>query len=178
MDRHPTRTLAACLLACVLAAAPALAAEPKPAAGPEGPTADDLDTLLTPVAEPPGPAAPAPPVTDSRVPAKDRKAARERINPLAGDPVAVSKGRLLFAANCHVCHAVDDGGPDPDSGFSPPPRDFTLPEFQATRTDGEIFYVIKNGVEDTAMLPWASRLTDREVWFLVDYIRTLAKDGP
>jgi mono/diheme cytochrome c family protein len=178
MDRRVTRQVAPWLLGLALAAgaASALAAEPKSDAGPEGPAAEDLDTLLKPVAAPPNPNAEAPPVTQPRVPPRDLNAARARPNPVADDPKAIPKGRLLFAANCRVCHAIADGGPDPDSGFSPPPRDFAGAEFQAGRTDGEIFYVIKNGVDDTAMLAWASRLTDREIWYLVAYIRTLA--GP
>lgn len=168
------------MLACALVAWAGAggAAEPEPPAGREGPPAEALDTLLEPMSKPPDPAAEMPPVSQPRVPPADLKAARTLHNPVAEDPVAVSKGRLLFAANCRVCHGPAEEGPDPDSGFSPPPRDFASTEFQASRTDGEIFFVTKNGVDETAMLPWASRLTDREIWYLVTYIRTLEGADP
>lgn len=168
------RLLAAALLAWAGAATAAGAAEPQ-APPATAPAEGHLDTLLKPVGPPPDPSAQAPPVTDPRVPEAELEAARKLVNPLVNDPEAFSKGRLLFAANCRVCHGPPDLGPGPDTGFAPPPRDFSSPAFQGARTDGELFYAIKHGVEGTTMLPWASRLSDREIWYLVSYIRVAAE---
>jgi mono/diheme cytochrome c family protein len=165
--------LAAALFAWAGAAPISHAAEPQmPPAGNAG---EHLDTLLKPVGPPPEAA--TPPITDPRVPEADLEAARKLTNPVGDEAEAFSKGRLLFAADCRVCHGPPDAGPDPDTGFSPPPRDFSSAAFQNARSDGELFYVIKHGVEDSTMLPWASRLSDREIWYLVTYIRGAAEGG-
>lgn len=150
------------------------AAEPAPTAGSEAPPREDLNRLMGPA---PAAAAEAP-VPESRVPEEHRKEVRLLVNPVTGDAAAVSKGGLLFAANCRVCHGSASEGPPPDSGFNPPPRDFRSAAFHAARTDGELFYAIRHGVDGTAMLPWDGRLSDREIWMLVAYIRTRAGTAP
>lgn len=174
MDRNGPRTPWAWLLAGALLAAPACVLAAEPSGGREGPAEEHLDTLMQPTAPAAEPLPDAPPVTESRVPSAALGAARKLQNPVASDPEAFAKGRLLFAANCRVCHGPPDVGPDADTGLSPPPRDFNSAAFQNARTDGELFYVIKNGVEGTSMLPWASRLAEREIWYLVTYIRETA----
>jgi len=159
-------------------AAAAWAVEPAAPAGAEAPAEDHLDILLEPVAPGEEPVEAAPPVGIPRVPEADLPAARGLVNPVVSDPAAVSRGRLLFAAHCRVCHGPPDIGPDEDIGLSPPPRDFSSEAFQNARSDGEIFYVIKHGVAGTAMLPWDGRLGDREIWYLVTYIRAAASPAP
>ena len=41
-------------------------------------------------------------------------------------------------------------------------------------TDGEIFTVIKQGVPPTMMAGWDGRMSDAEIWSIVNYIRALA----
>jgi len=164
----------ACLLSGPVAA---WAVEPAPAAGPEAPPAEAMHPMTNPMtAAPPAPAEEE--IPKSRVPEGGRKAIRRLVNPVEGDPAAVSKGGLLFAANCRVCHGPAAEGPPADSGFTPPPRDFRSTAFHAARADGELFYAIRHGIDDTAMLPWEGRLTDREIWMLVAYIRTRAGTMP
>ena len=41
-------------------------------------------------------------------------------------------------------------------------------------TDGEIFTNIRNGIgPDSAMKSWKSRMTDAEIWNVVNYLRSL-----
>ena len=51
--------------------------------------------------------------------------------------------------------------------------DFTNPATLKDRTDGEIFYIIKNGHQD--MAPEGPRVKTEENWDLVNYVRSLAK---
>jgi hypothetical protein len=51
--------------------------------------------------------------------------------------------------------------------------DFSDPNAFKDRTDGEIFYMIKNGNQD--MPPEGQRVTLRENWDLVNYVRSLSK---
>jgi mono/diheme cytochrome c family protein len=51
--------------------------------------------------------------------------------------------------------------------------DFTDAGALKDRTDGEIFYIIKNGHED--MPPEGNRIKPEENWDLVNYVRSMAK---
>lgn len=145
---------------------------------PASPHAAGSEPALSPASET-GPARAAEaPLADSPVPAAERAKVRRMANPLAGDPAALSKGRLLFAANCQVCHGGPGEGPPANAGFQPPPRDFRSAAFHAARTDGEIFYAIRHGIDGTAMLPWEGRLSESETWMLVAYIRSRATAAP
>ncbi len=43
-------------------------------------------------------------------------------------------------------------------------------------TDGDVFDAIKNGVgPDFNMIPWNDRLTDDDVWNVVNYLTSIAK---
>jgi mono/diheme cytochrome c family protein len=168
MGRLRAYGVAGWLAGVCLLMAPAVAAAAEAEGPPEGPAGGALKSIL---ATPPAAAAEVP-VPKSPVPDADRKAVAALVNPVAGDPSAVSKGGLLFAANCKVCHGSLSEGPPPDAGFTTPPRDFRSAAFHAARSDGELFWAIKHGVDDTAMLPWDGRLSDADIWMLVAYLRT------
>lgn len=51
--------------------------------------------------------------------------------------------------------------------------DFTNPDTLKERTDGELFYIIKNGLND--MPAEGPRVKTEEAWDLVNYVRTFAK---
>ena len=83
--------------------------------------------------------------------------ARERKNPAADTAAVVSDGMEHFADHCAVCHG-NDGGGDTEMGRGLYPRapDMRLPATQ-NLTDGELFYIIENGVKLTGMPAWARR---------------------
>ena len=60
-----------------------------------------------------------------------------------------------------------------------PPRDHTDAAYMASRTDEQLFAVIKHGGaaqgKSALMPPWGGRLSDREIAALVAYLRTLSK---
>ena len=74
----------------------------------------------------------------------------------------------LFKQKCSMCHGVDGKG---YSALKTP--DFTDPKVQASLTDKEIVETIKNGKKDTAMPPFADKLSDDQIKSLVTYIRSL-----
>jgi mono/diheme cytochrome c family protein len=51
--------------------------------------------------------------------------------------------------------------------------DFTNPDVQKARTDGEWFYITRKGKGE--MPPEGDRVKDEEVWNIVNYIRAFAK---
>ena len=83
----------------------------------------------------------------------------------------IAAGRELYQKRCDVCHAYDGGGQtDLSGGLYPPPVSLRKLDI-SKRTDGELFYFIRNGVRNTGMPGW--QLPDRETWQLVAYIRGL-----
>ena len=72
-------------------------------------------------------------------------------NPLAGDAAALEQGHELFLANCATCHGVDGSGKT-RIGTNLYPR---VPDLRAAPTqslsDGEIHFIISNGVRFTGM---------------------------
>jgi len=101
--------------------------------------------------------------------------ARARPNPLQNNPEVLAEARAHWADHCAACHA-NDGSGDTLLGkhTSPPAPDMRLPATQKL-TDGELFYVIQNGIRLTAMPAWScgSAHDEQDSWKLVYFIRHL-----
>ena len=117
-----------------------------------------------------------PQVLRPRVPPDQIEAARAVTNPLQPAPDLLEKGRALFEgkAFCKACHGVDGKGLPSDLGLKGPlPRNFTDKAWQAKRTDGELFWILKNGSPGTDMAPFIPLvLTEEEAWQVLLYIRS------
>lgn len=102
---------------------------------------------------------------------------RARVNPLPVTPASIAAGRAHFADHCASCHANDGRGRTAlGLGMYPKPPDMTGPETQRL-SDGELFWVIRNGVRFTGMPAFGSGPADKddETWQLVHFIRRLPK---
>ncbi len=99
--------------------------------------------------------------------------ARQARNPLPVDPRVLAQGLAHFADHCASCHA-NDGSGDTSLGRNLYPRapDMRGPLTQAL-TDGELFYIIENGVRFTGMPAWGGAGKPEESWKLVHFIRHL-----
>ena len=83
----------------------------------------------------------------------------------------VAAGRELYQKNCEVCHAFDGRGKsETGGGLYPAPADLASLD-TVKRTDGALFYLIRNGIRNTGMPGW--QLPDQQTWQLVTYIRNL-----
>jgi mono/diheme cytochrome c family protein len=103
-------------------------------------------------------------------------------NPVPSSPEALSVGKRAFDTNCAACHgnraqgAVKAGvviSIIAEQGGKQAP-DLTDDQWDHGSTDGEIYTVIKNGVPPTMMAGWDGRLSDTEIWSVVNYLRALA----
>ena len=96
-------------------------------------------------------------------------------NPLDGksDQADIATGHALYLEKCQSCHGYDGSGKtDAGGGLFPPPISLRPAAIaQRKRTDGELFYLIRNGVRNTGMPGW--QLTDQQTWQLVLFIRNL-----
>jgi mono/diheme cytochrome c family protein len=117
-----------------------------------------------------------------RVPADKLAEARALTSPLPSSPEIVEQGKVLYngKGTCFNCHGKDGGGNGPVAAqLDPAPRNFQHHGFWRHRTEGEIFWVIKNGSVGTSMVGFGGQLTDEEIWSIIQYERSFAGEhGP
>jgi mono/diheme cytochrome c family protein len=108
------------------------------------------------------------------VPASQRNAP----NPFSPSPEVLNEARAHFADHCAICHGNDGSGKtEIGQNLYPKPPDMRLPATQ-NLTDGEVYYVIHNGIRLTGMPAWGGPGKDDDSWKLVAFIRHLPKLTP
>ena len=108
--------------------------------------------------------------------------ARASKNPIADSPEVQREARLHFADHCAICHGNDGRGDTTiGHGLYPKPPDLRATETQKL-SDGEIFWIIENGVRLTGMPAFGgagAEHNDTDVtWKLVRFIRHLPSLTP
>lgn len=106
--------------------------------------------------------------------------ARSLTNPVEQSGEVIAEGRGHFADHCAQCHANDGSGDTPmGRGMWPKVPDMRLPATQDL-SDGELFWIIENGVRFTGMPGWGTGTKDGEEasWRLVHFIRRLPRLTP
>jgi mono/diheme cytochrome c family protein len=107
------------------------------------------------------------------------RAARDAVNPVAFSPEAWVESRAHFADHCASCHG-NDGGGRTEMGQSLYPRapDMRLSATQSL-SDGELYWIIENGIRLTGMPAWGpGGGDDADTWKLVHFIRHLKDMSP
>ncbi len=100
--------------------------------------------------------------------------AARRPNPVKATPESIAEGKKLYGYDCAMCHGANgDGKGDIAADVKTKVTDFTDPNTLKDRTDGELYYIIKNGKGD--MPPEGERGKPDQLWNLVNYVRSLAK---
>jgi len=102
--------------------------------------------------------------------------ARAMKNPVADSPEVQREARMHFADHCAICHGNDGSGDTPiGHGLYPKPPDLRQPRTQQL-SDGEIYWIIENGVRLTGMPAFggsAEQDSGGDSWKLVRFIRHL-----
>ncbi len=99
-------------------------------------------------------------------------------NPVEANLKSLREGENLFhykssPTSCKVCHGSNGNGLGMMAqGEGPMPRNFTCKKTMASITDGQMFWIIKNGSPGTRMPPYKMFLTDDQIWKLILYVRT------
>jgi mono/diheme cytochrome c family protein len=93
-------------------------------------------------------------------------------NPLTG-PDVVRAGLAHYREMCVTCH----GAPGVDAseageGLNPPAPDLTLSSVQG-KTDGELFWIVQQGVRMTGMPAFGPTHKEPEIWKIVAFLRHL-----
>ncbi len=93
-------------------------------------------------------------------------------NPVESTPESVAAGRKDYQRLCTRCPGAEGKG-DGGAAGAVPPSDLTDATWDHGSSDGEIFTTIHDGTS-ADMEAYAQRLSDTDIWNVVNYIRTLA----
>jgi mono/diheme cytochrome c family protein len=99
-------------------------------------------------------------------------------NPLSDSPQARADGKEAFSHYCVVCHGLygqNTGVPFADH-MSPPIPSLVSPGVQEY-TDGQLKWILDNGISPSGMPGSKGILSDDELWSIVIYIRHLPPAG-
>lgn len=99
---------------------------------------------------------------------------RREVNPLKESAENLQQGREMFLAKCASCHGIDGTGRTTMGRNLYPKTPDLLSANTQKLTDGEIHYIIENGVQLTGMPAWGSpNLQPDDIWRLVMFIRNM-----
>ena len=100
--------------------------------------------------------------------------AAAKVNPVKPTSESLAKGKKLYGYDCAMCHGKNGDGKGDMASDIKNVTDFTNPDALKNRTDGELFYITRNGKGDD-MPPEGDRAKDEDIWNMVNYIRSFAK---
>jgi mono/diheme cytochrome c family protein len=103
---------------------------------------------------------------------------RDDANPLPASPEVVRRGQRAFGSYCTACHGLDGAatGVPFARAMSPPVPRLGSPEVQAY-TDGQLRWVIENGLWPSGMPAARGILNGEEIWSIVAFLRHLPAEG-
>ena len=101
--------------------------------------------------------------------------AKGRVNPIPKTPDVLADARAHWADHCASCHANDGSGENTMGKHMYPPAPDMRKSGTQDLSDGELFYIIQNGIRITGMPGWGSGSShdEEDSWKLVHFIRHL-----
>lgn len=99
-------------------------------------------------------------------------------NPVKPTAESQAKAKGVYQMDCAICHGDNGNGQtDLSKSMSLTLDDWTNPATLATKTDPELFNIVRNG-KDKMPPEEAGRANDAQVWNLIIYIRSFSKGQP
>jgi mono/diheme cytochrome c family protein len=121
----------------------------------------------------PAGAAPAAPTAEAKIPLE----AVNQVNPTKPDAESLARAKKIYGYECAMCHGDDGAGAgDLAKNMKAKMGDFRDPTTLKGHTDGELFYIIKNGKGE--MEGEGQRVKPEDTWNLVNYLRSMSKGQP
>ncbi len=103
-----------------------------------------------------------------------RQTAKPLANPVEATPESIAAGEASYQKYCRSCHGDAGKGDGKMAPTGSTPADLTDAVWDHGSTDGDIFRVISNGAPPpSAMKGFKSRMTPREIWNIVNHLRSL-----
>ena len=112
---------------------------------------------------------PAAPPAQSAIPAD----AAHLVNPVKPTPESQTRVKKMYGYDCAMCHGATGNGKGDIPDLKPAPKDYTDPATLKDLSDGEIFYILKNGKGQ--MPPDGGRTKPDDLWNMVVLVRSFAK---
>ena len=103
---------------------------------------------------------------------------KDRKNPVPKSDAAIKEGAEHFQHHCQICHGLDGhntGVPFAEK-MDPPVADLGSKDVQGY-ADGQLKWIIENGIGPSGMPGWKGIVEDDEMWKMVWYIRNLPAAG-
>ena len=101
-------------------------------------------------------------------------------NPLFATTKNIERGKSLYQMEakptaCKMCHGIrGNGNGRLARGLEPAPRNFTCEDIMKSLSDGQLFWVIKNGSKGTAMPAHKFTMSDKDIWQIIYYLKKFA----
>jgi mono/diheme cytochrome c family protein len=100
--------------------------------------------------------------------------AAQMVNPVKPTPESLARAKKMYGYDCAMCHGANgDGKGDLVADMKLSLKDFTDPAALKDLSDGEIFYIIKNGKGQ--MVGEGNRAKPDDLWNVVILVRSFAK---
>ena len=102
-------------------------------------------------------------------------------SPLPATAKNIERGKVLYQKEakptaCKMCHGVrGNGNGRLARGLEPAPRNFTCEDTMRPLSDGQLFWIIKNGSKGTAMPAHRFILVDEDIWRIIYYLKSFAR---
>lgn len=99
-------------------------------------------------------------------------------NPAPDNPSTIQSGARHFQHHCQICHGLDgqNTGVPFAARMSPPVADLASKQVQ-DYADGQLKWIVENGLKFSGMPGWKGILDDEEMWHIVRYMRHLPPKG-
>jgi mono/diheme cytochrome c family protein len=118
----------------------------------------------------PSPQQPATPPAETAIPAE----AAHMVNPVKPTPESQAHAKKVYGYDCALCHGENGNGKgDVVADLKLKLKDYTDPAALKDISDGELFYIIKNGKGQ--MPPEGDRAKPDEIWNMVILVRSFSK---
>jgi cytochrome c len=99
-------------------------------------------------------------------------------NPLPDSAATIESGKVAFTHYCVACHGLDaqnTGVPFADR-MSPPVPSLKSASVQSY-TDGQLMWIVENGISPSGMPASKGILTEQEMWAIIVFLRHLPAAG-
>jgi len=103
---------------------------------------------------------------------------REWKNPVPDTEASQKEGGEHFRHHCMICHGLDGHatGVPFAANMDPPVPDLSSRDVQGY-TDGQLKWIVQNGIAPSGMPGWNGILDEGEMWNIVNYMRHLPEKG-